>query len=167
LRVAQARQRRDPEGADWGVITGYVWLRRGDYPKAVASLAPVVRRNPEDLGAWNLLGESQRRAGQPGQAARTLEQASAIGRTSFVTFFYLGEAYRDAQRLDRAVPAYREATRLEPEFPQAWFELGAACARIADREEALASLERLEKLDPALADELKKRIEASSMRPTR
>jgi len=99
--------------------------------------------------------------------ARGERQASAIGRTSFVTFFYLGEAYRDAQRLDRAVPAYREATRLEPEFPQAWFELGAACAHIADREEALASLGRLEKLDPALADELKKRIEASSMRPTR
>lgn len=164
LRYAQERQRRDPEGSDWGVIAGYAWLRRGDYSKASSSLAQVVRRNPEDVGAWNLLGESQRKAGQPGLAARTLERASAIGRTSYVTFFYLGESYREAQRLDRAIPAYREAVRLEPEFARAWFELGAACVRTGDKEDVAASLERLEKLDPALAGELKKRIEANAIR---
>ena len=161
LHYAQERQRVDPEGPDWGVIAGYAWLRRGDYSKASSLLSQVVRRNPEDVGAWNLLGESQRRAGQPGLAARTLERASAIGRTSYVTFFYLGESYREAQRLDRAIPAYREAVRLEPEFARAWFELGAACVRTGDKDEVAASLERLEKLDPALAGELKKRIGAS------
>ena len=149
------------------MIAGYVWLRRGDYQKAIASLAPVVRRYPEDIGAWNLLGECQRRAGQPGQAARTLEQASIVGRTSFVTFFYLGEAYRDAQRLDRAIAAYREVTRLEPEFAPAWFELGAACVRIGDREQVAASLVRLEKLEPSLAEELKRRIAEGPSKPTR
>ena len=143
------------------MIAGYAWLRRSDYQKAIASLAPVVRRNPEDIGAWNLLGECQRRAGQPGQAVRTLEQASVVGRTSFVTFFYLGEAYRDTQRLDRAVSAYREATRLEPEFAGAWFELGAAALRTGDREDVDAAMERLPKLDAALAETLKKRIEAN------
>jgi predicted Zn-dependent protease len=167
LRFAQARQRQDPAGSDWGVIAGYALSRKGDYSKAISVLAPIVQSNPEDIGAWNLLGEAQRRAGQPGQAARTLERASAIGRTSFVTFFFLGEAYRDSRRLDRAVPAYREAARLAPEFAQAWFELGSASARMGDQNESATALESLQKLDPALAAELKKRIDAASAKPIR
>jgi len=160
LRYAEERQRRDPEGSDWGVVAAYAWGRNGDYSKAISALSRVIQRNPEDVGAWNLLGESQRRAGQPGQAVRTLERASAIGRTSFVTFFFLGEAYRDANRLDRAMSAYREAARLEPEFARAWFELGAAYIRLGERDEVPLVLERLKKLDPVLGEELRKRLEA-------
>jgi len=167
LRFALALLRRDPGGADGGVLAGYAWLRLGDNPKAVASLSQVVRQNPEDVAAWNLLGEAQRRAGQPGQAVRTLEQASVVGRTSYVTFFFLGEAYRDAHRLDRAIPAYRESVRLEPEFARGWFELGAVCVRTGDRDELAAVLENLQKLDKALADELKKRNEANPNKPIR
>jgi len=165
LRYAGERQRQDPEGTDWGVIAAYAWVRRGDYPKATAALSRVIQRNPEDIGAWNLLGESQRQAGQPGQAVRTLERASTIGRTSFATFFLLGEAYRDSNRLDRAVAAYREAARLEPDFARAWFELGAAHVRLGERDEVPVALGRLEKLDPALAVELRKRLEAKPQRP--
>jgi len=159
LRYAEERQRRDPEGSDWGVVAAYAWVRHGDYPKATSALSRVIQRNPEDVGAWNLLGESQRRAGQPGQAARTLERGSAIGRTSFATFFLLGEAYRDANRLDHAIHAYREAARLEPDFARAWYELGVAYLRTGQRDEVSGVLERLEKLDPALAEELKKRLD--------
>lgn len=160
VQLAEAQQKRDPEDSDWGVIAGYGWLGRGDYPRAIVALAQVIQRHPEDVGAWNLLGEAQRRSGQPGQATRTLERASIVGRTSFATFFFLGEAYRDSNRLDRAIPAYREASRLEPEYAQGWFELGAAYARTGQREEVGRVLERLEKLDPALAKELKKRAES-------
>jgi cytochrome c-type biogenesis protein CcmH/NrfG len=159
VQLAIEQQKRDPEGSDWGVVAGYGWMRSRDYAKAIAALSRVTQRNPEDVSAWNLLGETQRQAGQPGRAAQTLEHASIIGRTSFLTFFLLGEAYRDAGRLDRAVSAYREAVRLEPLFPRGWFELGSAQVRIGERRDAEASLEILQKLDPALADRLKERIE--------
>ena len=159
VQFAEAQQKADPESSDWGVLAGYGWLRRGEYPRAAAAFARVVQRNPEDIGAWNLLGEAQRRSGQPDQAIRTLERASAVGRTSFATYFFLGEAYRDSRRLDRAIPAYREAVRLEPGFSRAWFELGAAYGRIGQREEAGQVLMQLERLDPALGKELKKEFE--------
>src|SRR5260370_17692989 len=57
LRYAEERQRRDPEGSDWGVIAAYAWVRRGDYPKAASALSRVIQRNPEDIGAANLLWE--------------------------------------------------------------------------------------------------------------
>jgi len=159
LRFAEERQSRDPEASDWGVIAGYAFLRNRDYPKAEAALSRVIQRNPEDIGAWNLLCETQRLSGQPGRAVQTLVRASAVGRTSFVTFFFLGEAYRDANSLDRAIPAYREAARLEPQFARAWFELGSAQARVGDREEVQMALEQLEKLDPTLAQDLKQRMQ--------
>lgn len=160
LRFAEQQQRRDPEGSDWGVVAGYARLRQDDYPGAAAVLARVVQRNPEDIGAWNLLGESQRLAGQPGRAAQTLERASVIGRTSYVTFFLLGQAYRDASRFDRAAAAYREAARLAPEFGRAWFELGSAHARMGEIKEAEGALEILGKIDPELARQLGARIRA-------
>jgi len=164
LRFALAILRRDPGAADGGVLAGYSWLRLGDYSKAVASLSQVVQQNPEDVAAWNLLGEAQRRAGQPGQAVRTLERASIVGRTSYVTFFFLGEAYRDARRLDQAIPAYRESVRLEPEFARGWFELGAVCLRTGDKDDVTAALENLQKLDKALAEDLKKLTANKSVR---
>jgi Flp pilus assembly protein TadD len=160
LRLAEEQQRRDPEGSDWGVLAGYARLRQGDYPNAVAVLSRVVQRNPEDIGAWNLLGESLRLAGQPGRAAQTLERASIVGRTFYVTFFLLGQAYRDANRLDRATAAYREATRLAPEFGQAWFELGSAYARMGEIKEAREAVEVLRKVDPAQAEQLRAQIRA-------
>jgi tetratricopeptide (TPR) repeat protein len=167
LRLALAFMREDPGSSDGGALAGYALLRLGDYPRAVASLSQVVKQNPEDVSAWNLLGEAQRRAGQPGQAARTLERASVVGRTSYVTFFFLGEAYRDAQRLDQAIPAYREAVRLEPEFAQGWLELGAASARMGNQEDLAAALATLDKLDKARAGELKKRVEVGPKAPVR
>jgi tetratricopeptide (TPR) repeat protein len=160
VQFAEAQQRRDPEGSDWGVVAGYGWLRSRAYAKAIAALSRVAQRNPEDVSAWNLLGETQRQAGQPGRAAQTLEHASLIGRTSYLTFFLLGEAYRDASRLDLAVSAYREAVRLEPLFPRGWFELGSAQVRIGERKDAELALATLQQLDPALAERLKERIEA-------
>lgn len=162
LRLAEEQQRRDPEGSDWGVVAGYAWLRQNDYPKAASALSRVIQRNPEDIGAWNLLGESQRLAGEPGRAAQTLERASIVGRTSFITFFLLGQAYRDTNRLDRASAAYREAVRLAPEFARAWFELGSAQARLGEFKQALGTVEALRKLDPALAEQLSGRIRMES-----
>ena len=162
VRLAVEQQKGDPENSDWGVVAGYGWLRSRDYVKAIAALSRVTQRSPEDVSAWNLLGESQRQAGQPGRATQTLEHASIIGRTSYLTFFLLGEAYRDAGRLDRAIGAYREAVRLEPLFPRGWFELGSAQVRIGERKDAEAALETLQKLDPSLAVRLKERIEPKS-----
>jgi len=160
VRFSEEQQRGDPEGSDWGVIAGYAWLKSRDYPKATAMLSRVTQRNPEDVGAWNLLGETQRLSGQPGRAAQTLEYASTVGRSSFVTFFLLGEAYRDASRLDRAIASYREAVRLEPEFARGWFELGSAQVRIGQRKDAEATYDQLQKLEPRLGEELRARIQA-------
>jgi len=158
LHFALEHQKRAPDDPDWLVVAGYAWLREGEYENAIASLSRVTQASPEDIGAWVLLGETQRLAKQPGQAARTLERASAVGRTSFAVFFVLGNAYRDSQRLDRAINAYREAARLEPDFAPAWYELGMAHARLDERQAAREALAHLQVLDSRLAADLATKI---------
>jgi len=160
LHFALERQKRAPDDPDWLVVTGYAWLRQGEYENAITSLSRVTSVSPEDVGAWILLGEAQRSAKQPGQAARTLERASAIGRTSFAVFFVLGNAYRDSQRLDRAIGAYREAARIEPDFAPTWYELGIAHARLNEEQAARQALAHLETLDSRLAAELAAKIQS-------
>lgn len=158
LHFALERQKRAPDEPDWLVIAGYAWLRQGEYENAIASLSRVTRVSPEDVDAWILFGETQRLAKQPGPATQTLERASAIGRTSFALFFVLGEAYRDSGRLDRAIDAYREAVRIEPDFAPAWYELGVAQLRLNDPQAARVVSGQLERLDPELARDLANKI---------
>jgi tetratricopeptide (TPR) repeat protein len=158
LRTAEGLLKRQSERSDWWVIAGYAWLQSGDYPKAIDALSRATARSPEDIDAWNLLGETQRLMKQPGRATQTLERAATISRTSHITFFLLGEAYRDAGKLDRASGAYQESLRIEPEFSFAWFQLGVLYARTGEREKADAVLKQLQKLNPPLAEQLAARI---------
>ena len=153
-RFAEERIRLEPTNYDWRVVAGYAWLRRGDNARASDAFLLVTQRNPEDIDAWNMLGETQRLSGQPARAAQTLERAATIDRTSSVTYFLLGEAYRDAGRLERATAAYRESLRHAPKYAPAWFGLGTVYVRTGSREELQAVKEQLQKLDPSLAEQL-------------
>jgi cytochrome c-type biogenesis protein CcmH/NrfG len=153
-RFAEGRIRLEPTNYDWMVVAGYARLRGGDNAKATEAFLLVTQRSPEDIDAWNLLGEAQRLSVQPARAVQTLERAATIDRTSFVTYFLLGEAYRDAGRLERATAAYRESLRREPQFAPAWFGLGTVYVRTGSREELQAVKEQLQKLDPGLAEQL-------------
>jgi tetratricopeptide (TPR) repeat protein len=160
LGFAETLEKRDPKRPDWAVVAGYSQLRAGNYRKAIEVLSRVTDTNPEDIGAWNLLGESQRLVGQPERAVQTLDRASAIGRTSFQTFFLLGQAYRDSRETIRAIAAYKESASLESKFARTWFELGLLYVKTGDRLQAQAAQSQLRVLDPDLAKQLAARIEA-------
>jgi len=156
VRLARERLLREPDNADWELIGGYGLLQLKDYRQAAAAFSRATQRSPEDIDAWNLLGESQRASGDPARAARTLERAATVSRTSQLTYFLLGEAYREDGRPDRAINAYRESVRLEPRFAPAWYGLGSVYLQTGRQEELKAVMEQLQKLNPALAEQLAK-----------
>ncbi|MGB7543595.1 MAG: tetratricopeptide repeat protein [Burkholderiales bacterium] len=153
-RFAEERIRLEPTNYDWTIVAGYAWFRSGDYARATDAFLLTTQRSPEDIDAWNLLGEIQRLSGQPGRAVQTLERAATIDRTSFITYFLLGETYSDTGRLERATAAYQESLRIEPQYAPAWFGLGTVYVRTGSHEELQAVKEQLQKLDPGLAEQL-------------
>ena len=93
-------------------------------------------------------------AGRPDLAVATLDRAVNIDPHSPATRYLLGEACRDAGRLERSAAAYRDAVRLDPGFAPAWFGLGLALVRTGQKEELPEIVERLHALDPSLGREL-------------
>jgi protein O-GlcNAc transferase len=166
VQLARVRSAGEPDNADWDIIAGYALLQLKDYGGATAALTRATRRSPEDIDAWNLLGESLRLSGDAPRAVRSLEHTATISRTSNITYFLLGQAYRDLGRPDRAVQAFRESLRIDPDFAASWFSLGLVYLQTGRREEANAVLEQLRTLNAPLAQELEK-VRAASGTPAR
>jgi tetratricopeptide (TPR) repeat protein len=67
------------------------------------------------------------------------------------TLYLRGEALRAMERYQDAVPALRQAARLEPENLHVWFALGWCYKRTGQIHLAIRSLERVLAVDPAEA----------------
>ena len=73
---------------------------------------------------------------------------------SAMSFFLLGESYRDINLYERAAPSYVQAIGLDAGMADAWYGLGVSYARTGRRAELAAIHERLVKLNPGLASQL-------------
>ena len=155
-RYAAERLGANRRDSDWWLVLGYARLQQGDRAAAAEAFTRVTELNPEDIDGWNLLAETQRLAGQPGRAARTLLQAMSIDSSSPVSPYLLGEAYRDDGQFDASINAYRRSMQLEPDYAPAWYGLGITLIRLGRREELAEVIGGLRKIEPALAGELEK-----------
>jgi cytochrome c-type biogenesis protein CcmH/NrfG len=149
-----------PSDNDWAMVLGYARMRAGDYRRAVDVFRGITEKNPEDVDAHNLLGESLRLDGRLDEAVQALERSVARHPNSQTGWFLLGQSYFEAQRLERAKLAFRESLRLEPEHPQSWLGLAAVLARVGPRDEYDEALKRIMALNPELVDEHRKSLEA-------
>lgn len=153
--LAEAELSKDRANADWWLIAGYAHSRSGEHRRATDAYNEVVRLEPDNAAGWHLLAQSHRAAGEPERAVRILERARYALRDSPLTPYLLGESYGDLRRYDLAVPAYREALKIEERFPAAWYALAMSYARLGRAGEAREAGLRLEKLDPAAAQRLR------------
>jgi len=153
-RLAQQRLLRYPDSEDWMLVLGVAQIQLKAYPRAIETLSRAVEHNPEEMDAWNLLGEALRLDGQKARAIQLLERAAGISSSTPATRFLLGELYSETGRKDRAEAAYLEAVRLEPEFSPAWFGLGVLLVKTGRTGEVDAIVRRLERLSAPLAREL-------------
>ena len=154
-RFAEENIAKDRQNSEWWFVLGYARGQLKQHDAAAEAFASAVRFEPDNMSAWNSLGQSYRAAGDPRRAINVLNSALNVSRDSPVTLYLLGESYGDVQRHRDAAAAYREAVGLAPNFAAAWFSLARTYNELGRREDADAARARLEKLDPKLAAELK------------
>ena len=75
------------------------------------------------------------------------------------TYNKLGDAHYYAGRFHEAIQAYKQAARLRPDQPDAYYNLGLAYLEIGDRESAMAQSRLLETIDVELNKKLRAEIQ--------
>ena len=88
------------------------------------------------------------RVGKPEEALKGLTQAFKLEGDSFEINFYLGEAYFQTQKFDKAVPLLKKAFMINKEIPETYRLLGLAMYKFHDYRGALPFIKKALDLNP-------------------
>jgi tetratricopeptide (TPR) repeat protein len=99
-----------------------------DYRKAIGLLERIVKAEPRNADAWNLLGYSHRKLGDFDGAVGYYEKALAVDPAHRGALEYLGEAYAEKGQLERARELRARLARACPEGCEELRRLDAAIA---------------------------------------
>src|SRR6185503_13099332 len=152
-----------PDDAQGHHLLGSVLLKRDDAPGAIGELRAAARLDPLLTEARVLLAQALLKAGRGEEAAaeqaevqRINAEKGGLGR-AMVLIEGAAAQFRKGQRAP-ALDQLREAARLSPDFPEAYYQLGlalsaapAAAAAPAGAAEAEAAFIQVLKLDPGHA----------------
>ncbi|WP_417310224.1 tetratricopeptide repeat protein [Devosia sp.] len=134
--------------------SGVSLLQQGDIQGARARFEQVLREQPNDFDALNLLGVALYHAGQIGEAISRLERATRINPDNAGGFSNLGMALRAKGRLEDAVAAYDRALELAPGLVMAYANRARIRNDMRQFDLALADASRALKLRPGHAETL-------------
>ncbi len=123
----------------------------GRLADAKALYTGILAKQPKHPDALHFMGLLACQIGQS-EAGIALMRESIAAHASPIYYNNLGNALRDARKLDDAVAAYRRAVELEPAYADAHNNLGNALRERGDAASALTSCARAIELKPGHAE---------------
>ncbi len=148
-----------------------------DYAAARQACLAILQADPRDFEALHLIGVLLTLLGQPAEALTYLRRAEAeraghtllrvnlgnvllalerydeavalSGDGSAAALNNLGLAHRGLGQHDAAAQAFRAATRVQDDYPAAWFNLAKSLRVLGRPDEALSAMQRARQVAPA------------------
>lgn len=108
---------------------------------AVRILERILEREPSEEGRM-LLGIAYQDAGRLDESAMVFEELLAQGAEPAMVRLHLAATHNARQRYDRARQLLQQALKDDPDFAEAYFELGIACQGLGDKDEATRAYTR-------------------------
>ena len=102
----------------------YQLHQSGNYCEAEDVYRTVLSLYPAAFEPLYLLGVVCYQTGRSGEAINLIGKAVKINKKSAAAFCHLGAACRAVGRLDDAEKQYRKALALQPDYPDACYNLG-------------------------------------------
>ncbi len=131
-----------------GVKAAAEMVRSGQYDEALASLMPILGKNPKDPNALYILGLAHQKKGQWNEAAAALLQVNEISPGFVAAHYQLGVCYQQMGETDKALGAYGKAMELDPANPDGAFNSGLILFGKSQMAEALVFFEKALALRP-------------------
>lgn len=134
---------------------GFTLLKLQRYPEAIQALETAVRLQPDFANPRINLGEAYLRSNQLGKAIGVLEQALQLAPRATDARLYIAQAYAASGQPLRAKEYLESLLQQQPDFPPAWYLLTFIHLSLNERKEALTTYDKLKRLNPALARDLR------------
>ena len=144
-----------PDYADAHHALGGVLKAQGDWNGAAQSLRAAIALQPDLFSARYALAQVQRAAGDERGARASIDEADRLRERSnrereAITWTSVGIQKMGAGDLAGAVEAFVRATGAFEPYAPAHYQLGLAFQRLGRREDARASFDRAQRLNPSL-----------------
>ena len=125
--------------------------RQGRLREAEQIYRDVLRAEPTNIDALNLLGLVQRQAGEYPEAIRLFKKCLKVKPDFAQAHGHLGDALIETRSFAEAIPALRRAIALAPQWPEAHSNLGFALHESGQFEAALTYYQQALTLQPGSA----------------
>lgn len=122
--------------------------RAGQLASAAVHYREILRTQPNQPDALNLLGLVMQQNGDHGQAVDLFAKAGTANPTNPLCPFNQGVSLRTLGRQEEAIRAFRKALALDPVLAEAHHQIGNALKSLLRFSEAAASLRRASELSP-------------------
>lgn len=123
LATLQKILERDPQNAEAFFMTGRVALDMGDTARSVVALQKSVQFDAQNIDAWVFLGRIFSNRDNP-LAVQYFDNALRIDSTSLEAREFKGAFYKRRGEFDKAFEIYRDILRLNPDYANAYFDIG-------------------------------------------
>lgn len=127
-------------------------LQQGRFAEAIPVYEAILRREPRNIGAANLLGIALMQAGRLEEAAAAIRNALRAGPNQPDAHYNLAVVLQTLGRPDEAIVHLQNVIALKPDDPQARNNLGVALKSIGRFEEAADAYGKATALKPDYAE---------------
>ncbi|MFN2532448.1 MAG: tetratricopeptide repeat protein [Pyrinomonadaceae bacterium] len=117
-------------------------IRKGELGPAEAELGTVLKRSPREPNALNLLGVIRAQQHRQDEAERFFLAAIEANKSLLGAYLNIGRLYLDLANSDRALWAFKEAEKLQPDNDSVNYNLASLYEEKKDYARALAYLNR-------------------------
>ena len=131
---------------------GYRAQQAGNTAKAEKLYRGILKREPGNVHALNLLGMLCVNSSRPAEAIRFISRAIAVDGADPDAHANIALAYKDSGKATEAVRHFRQSIRLNPDNPVVHNNLGNVLRLVDQPGEAARSYERALKLQPSFAE---------------
>jgi tetratricopeptide (TPR) repeat protein len=119
---------------------GEVYLRRGDYDKAISDFNEALRIDPDYETAYTLYenrGSAYLLKGDYERAIVDYNRAVRIRPNYALAYHNRGTAYLNKGNIEEAIADFNKALEIDPEYAEAYFNKAIACEKIGHLKEAI------------------------------
>ncbi|HYA13972.1 MAG TPA: tetratricopeptide repeat protein [Syntrophales bacterium] len=134
------------------VLSVIAWSQTGYWRDGVTLFSRALTVTQDNWLAWNNLGVTYDKLGQPQQAITYYREALRIKPDLNKAWYNLGVAYEKLGQPGQAISYYREALRTKPDDVDAWNNLGVVYDKLGQPQQAIVYYREALRIKPDHAD---------------